>query len=75
MKLEIEIADIKFRVDCEYIPACYEAGESETIEIRGIHLLSHGNVNMTEFFKYLNDNELDWNDIERMCLHAFYALE
>lgn len=75
MKLEIEIAEVKFRVECTFVPACYESHEPESMEIHNISLISHGNTDMTGFFRYLNENELDWNDIERLCLHAYYELE
>ena len=75
MKLEIEIAEVKFRVECEHVPACYETGESETMEIKNISLVSHRNVDMTEFFRYIHENELDWDDLQQMALYAFYELE
>lgn len=75
MKLEIEIAEVKFRIECEYVPPSYETGDSERMDIKNISLVSHRNVDMTEFFRYIQDNELDWEDLERMALHAFYELE
>lgn len=75
MKLTIEIGEQEFRCVCKYYQADPKEGEPEKIDVENISIVSHGTVDMTNFFKYISENNVLWEDVERLCLHAFHSLE
>lgn len=75
MKLTIEIGEQEFRCECTYYEADPVEGEPEKIDVENISIVSHGTIDMTNFFKYISEESVTWDDVERLCLYAFHNLE
>ncbi len=75
MKVFIEIGEQEFRCECKYHQADPVEGEPEKIDVENISIVSHGTIDMTNFFKYISEHNISWEDVEKLCLYSFHSLE